>query len=196
MGQQPAGQNLGRPPVLDETKRRTIIALLANGSSRRMAAGYVGCAPSTITRTAARDPEFAAQLARAEGNAETEALSLIRKAAHKECYWRAAAWLLERKNPADFAARKPDVMTPEQLRRVLASLATLILQDLSEEKLEQVLLALDQVRLDEEPGGTGETPVALGAGKMPMPPYAEPAIPSPDRTFATAPAVELQGLRE
>ena len=95
--------------------------------------------PSTITRTAARDPEFAAQLARTEGNAETEALSLIRKAAHKECYWRAAAWLLERKNPADFAARKPDVMTPEQLRRMLASLATLILQDLSEEKLDQVL---------------------------------------------------------
>ncbi len=64
MGHQPTGQNLGRPPVLDETKRKTIIALLANGSSRRMAAGYVGCAPSTITRTAARDPEFAAQLAR------------------------------------------------------------------------------------------------------------------------------------
>ncbi len=123
-------------------------------------------APSTITRTAARDPEFAAQLARAEGNAETEALSLIRKAAHKERYWRAAAWLLERKNPADFAARKPDVMTPEQLRRMLASLATLILQDLSEEKFEEILMRLDQVRLGEAdcppgvwPGATGVPPV-------------------------------------
>jgi hypothetical protein len=100
MDEQPAGHNFGRPVVLDETKRRMIIALLMNGSSRRMAAGFVGCAPSTITRTAARDAEFAAQLARAEGNAETEALSLIRKAAHKERYWRAAAWLLERKNPS------------------------------------------------------------------------------------------------
>jgi len=117
---QPAGPNGGRPPVLDETKRRTIIALLANGSSRRMAAGYVGCAPSTLTRTAARDPEFAAQLARAEGNAETEALSFLRQAARKERYWRAAAWLLERKNPDDFAPRKPDVLTEEQLRRIIA----------------------------------------------------------------------------
>ena len=35
-------------PVLDDKKKAKIIALLANGSSRRMAARYVGCAPSTI----------------------------------------------------------------------------------------------------------------------------------------------------
>jgi len=52
--------------VLDSTRRRTIIALLANGNSRRTAARYVGCSPATITRTAARDPEFAKQVARAE----------------------------------------------------------------------------------------------------------------------------------
>ena len=52
----------GRPPSLDEAKRRKIIALLANGSSRRVAARVVGCAHSTITRTAERDPEFAADV--------------------------------------------------------------------------------------------------------------------------------------
>ena len=57
-------------PMLDESNRRTIIALITNGSSRRVAARYVGCAHTTITRTAARDPEFAAQLARAEHSAE------------------------------------------------------------------------------------------------------------------------------
>ncbi len=103
MNDQPPGQHPGRPPVLDEDKRRTVIAMVANGSSRRMAAAYIGCAPSTITRTAARDPEFAAQLGRAECNVETEALALIRKAARNECHWRAAAWILERKNPIDFA---------------------------------------------------------------------------------------------
>jgi len=36
--------------LLDESKRRVIIALVTNGSSRRVAARYVGCAPSTITR--------------------------------------------------------------------------------------------------------------------------------------------------
>jgi IS30 family transposase len=43
--------------VLDETKRLKIIAIVSNGSSRRTAARYVGCSPSTITRTAARHPE-------------------------------------------------------------------------------------------------------------------------------------------
>ena len=46
----------GRPAVLDPTKRQRIAALLAVGCSRRVAARYVGCSPSTITRTAARDP--------------------------------------------------------------------------------------------------------------------------------------------
>jgi hypothetical protein len=49
--------------VLDEQKRWKIITMIANGSSRRTAAYYVGCSPATITRTADRDPEFAAQIA-------------------------------------------------------------------------------------------------------------------------------------
>ena len=39
-----------------------------------MAAKYVGCAASTITRTALRDPDFAEQLAAAEQSAEIDAL--------------------------------------------------------------------------------------------------------------------------
>ena len=39
----------GRPVCLDENKRRKIIALLANGSSRRVAARYVGARPARST---------------------------------------------------------------------------------------------------------------------------------------------------
>jgi len=46
-----------RRDVLDAAKRQKILALVANGSSRRTAARYVGCEPSTIGRTAMRDPE-------------------------------------------------------------------------------------------------------------------------------------------
>ena len=56
----------GRRPVLDEIKRREILAILAVGGSRRVAAKYVGCAVSTIQNTADRDPQFAAQLHRME----------------------------------------------------------------------------------------------------------------------------------
>ena len=49
----------GRPPVLDEQKRGQILAILSVGCSQNMAAQYVGCAASTIQRTAERDPKFA-----------------------------------------------------------------------------------------------------------------------------------------
>jgi hypothetical protein len=200
MDEQPIAHYMGRPPVLDEARRRTIIALVSNGSSRRMAAAYVGCSPSTITRTAARDPEFAARLARAEGNAETEALALIRKAARKERYWRAAAWILERKNPADFGPCKRDVVTEDRLRRVLGSLATLVVKDISDEKFEHVLWRLDQIRLDEEedlpafPESTGRTPVPPGADadETAAPPDTIASQPPPSdplnrESFATSP---------
>ena len=78
----PAVPAVPEPPdprtVLDDEKRWKIITLISNGSSRRMAAKYVGCAASTITRTALRDPDFAEQLAAAELNAEIESLRLVR----------------------------------------------------------------------------------------------------------------------
>ncbi len=45
----------------DERKRQKVLALLANGSSRRMAARFVGVAASTITRAGVRDPEYGRQ---------------------------------------------------------------------------------------------------------------------------------------
>jgi transposase len=190
--EQPAGHAPGRPPVLDEARRRTIIALLMNGSSRRMAAAYVGCSPSTITRTAARDPEFAARLARAEGSAETEALALIRKAARKERYWRAAAWYLERRNPTDFAPCKRDVVTEDRLRRMLGSLATLVVKDISEEKFEQILDRLDQIRLAEEQDFLD---LAENANGAPLPPAAAAVRWGGSCTAAPGMAVQLPSQR-
>ncbi len=132
----------GRPPVLDEAKRRRIIALLANGSSRRIAARYVGCAPSTITRTALRDFQFATELAHAERSAEIEALHNLRKAARNERYWRAAAWLLERTNPDDFAQRQPNVATEAQIRQAVVALADVLLEGLSDERYHEILRRL------------------------------------------------------
>lgn len=89
MPDQPENENQdqgGRPPILDETKRRKILALLANGSSRRVAARVAGCSHTTIARTAQRDPDFAAELDAAEHNAEIEALRQIRKAAKTDRY--------------------------------------------------------------------------------------------------------------
>jgi len=116
----------GRPPVLDEIKKREILAILSVGCSRRSAASYVGCAVSTIQNTADRDAKFAEKLRRAEHQAEIAYLKNIQKAARKEQYWRAAAWALERRNPQEYGRRSPDVITLDQIRLILVEFAKIV----------------------------------------------------------------------
>jgi hypothetical protein len=131
--------------VLDETKRGIIVALVANGSSRRVAARYVGCAPSTITRTAARDPKFGAELAHAEQMAEINLLRAVQAAGKLPKYWRAAAWLLERRNPDDFAKRSPNVLTDTQVADMIGQLVEVLHEDVSEENYARAMQKLDQL---------------------------------------------------
>ena len=144
----------GRPPVLDEEKRRTIIAMLANGSSRRVAAGYAGCAHTTLTRTMLRDGEFAAAVIAAEKNTEIDALRRIRNASRNDRYWRAAAWLLERRNPQDFAQRPPHAFTDQQIVQLFLKAASPFIDKMSEEDVGQTLQRLDEmlgrIRFDPE----------------------------------------------
>ncbi|MBN2580483.1 MAG: hypothetical protein JXB10_15975 [Pirellulales bacterium] len=132
------------PPVLDDAKRRVIISMLSNGSSRRITARYVGCAQSTITRTAARDPAFAAQIAAAEHQAEIEILRALRAAARNERYWRAGAWLLERRNPEDFAARSPQVFTVDQIMQMISLLGEILYAEIPAENADRAIQKVEQ----------------------------------------------------
>jgi hypothetical protein len=116
----------GRPPVLDEGKRREILAIVSVGCSRRTAARYVGCAVTTIHNTAERDAEFGRRLRRAEQGAEVGFMRNIQKAAAKEQYWRAAAWALERINPDEFAARRPDALSLDQVTSLVVQLSEIL----------------------------------------------------------------------
>jgi len=119
----------GRRPVLDEIKKREILALLTVGCSLRVAARYVGCDPSTIRRTAQRDPKFAERLRQAQYHAEIGFLKNIQRAARKEQYWRAAAWALERTFPERYGRRDPEAITIEQLTRLLSRFADIIVEE-------------------------------------------------------------------
>ena len=92
-----------------------------------MAAREVHCNPATITRTAARDPDFADRLTKAESLADKRALESIVRAVEQERYWRAAAWMLERRNPEEFARRAPHTFTGEQVMEVVARLVRVLL---------------------------------------------------------------------
>ena len=130
----------GRRPVLDSTKQSEIVAILSVGCSQRIAARYVGCAPATIGRTAARDANFAARLRKAVCNAEVGLLQHIRKAAKKEQYWRAAAWALERVYPQRYARRGPDVITVDQIANVLAEFAKILSDEVPVDRYRKQLL--------------------------------------------------------
>ncbi len=141
----------GRPPSLDTDKRQRVIALLTVGCSRRIAARHVGCSPSTITRTAARDPDFADQVARAETNLEVELLDSIRTAAKNERYWRAAAWLLERKNQEDYTHRSIRVYTHDQVVQFLAAALDTLREEFPQPKRDQAIQKLDTLLLKFDP---------------------------------------------
>ena len=139
--------------VLDEAKRNMVIALVSNGSSRRVASRYVGCAPATITRTAQRDPEFALKLARAEHNTEVKLLRAVQIAATKPKFWRAAAWLLERTNPDDFAARSPKLLTMDQVTNLFSHVVDVIGVDLPDENRRRALRTAEELILEYSEAG-------------------------------------------
>jgi hypothetical protein len=130
----------GKRVGLDEIKKGEIVALVSVGCSRRIAAGYVGCAVSTIRRTALRDPQFAKRLRRATYNAQVGYLKNIKKAAEKEQYWRAAAWALERLNPEDFGPRSPDTITKIQFFQFLAEVAKVVVEETGDQRRRQSIL--------------------------------------------------------
>lgn len=140
----PTGRKRHGSEVLDDSKRAAIVVMLRAGCSRRMAAQHVDCDPSTITRTAARDPEFAAQLAEAQAGVDLKALRLIDRASDQERHWRAAAWLLERRNPEEFGRRSPETLTPEQVAGVLADFLRAVLPLVPDDRSQPVMEAFDQ----------------------------------------------------
>lgn len=101
-----AGVGRGRPAMITPAVQERICTLLSVGFSRRQAAAYVEIDQSTISRTAKRDPEFAACLKRAEEKASLQPMLTVISEAQKN--WRAAAWLLQ------YKARQPVVLSEEE----------------------------------------------------------------------------------
>jgi hypothetical protein len=162
----------GRRPVLDETKRREIAALLSAGCSQRAAARYVGCARSTIAYTLARDEAFAAMVRKALCNAEVTLIRNIRNAAKKEQYWRAAAWMLERAYPERYARRGPDVITVEQIAGLLSHFSQIVAEEVPVARFRQNALR----RLEELSKKLTGKLLAIEVAATEPPPEAEPPL--------------------
>jgi hypothetical protein len=87
----------------DERVER-ILEALSSGQTRRIAAACGGVSDDTLRRWIQTDPELSLRVSAAESQAEMALVTCIRNAAGHD--WRAAAWLLERRDPANWSLRQ------------------------------------------------------------------------------------------
>ena len=126
----------------DPKRIKRLLACLADGNVRLTAVKASGIIPDTFYKWLEASPAFAALVEEAEASALSDCVGIVKKAAspHKvtkrktvtkdgavisdevqetrEYDWRAAAWLLERKDPANWKERKEidlSNLTNEQL---------------------------------------------------------------------------------
>lgn len=105
---------LGRPSKLDDLRAKRIVDAIAKGLSRTAAAASAGVSRRALMNwlAAGRDGDanyvhFLHRVQEAEAKAEAEMVACIRNAALSDPkYWQAAAWVLERSRPADWAKRE------------------------------------------------------------------------------------------
>ena len=138
-----------KPLTADE--RAEILALLSAGYSRTTAARYIHRKPATLRREIQECSEFAQQVARAEEGSEIFYLSCIRRAALKEQYWRAAAWVLERRLPNRYGGKKPETLTAEHVQKFMTLCLQIIAEEIPDvEHREKILNRLAAELEDEE----------------------------------------------
>ena len=145
-----------KSPALSDDQRLQIVAMLALGCDREMAAKRVGSTPSLLRAAILRDAEFSAQVRRAEGSAELMHMRNIQAAAADEKNWRASAWWLERRSPERFGRRKPGVVTPSQMQAFAEWLIEAIGQEVRDADDRERLVA----RIRQASGAEPATPSA------------------------------------
>lgn len=109
---------MARPSKLTAEVERAICDALKAGATRRMAAEYAGVGESTMrtwcAAKGARFRSFQAALKAAEAKGDVGALAVIRQAAQNGT-WQAAAWLLERRHPAEYGRRQVVAVEPSRI---------------------------------------------------------------------------------
>jgi hypothetical protein len=99
------------------------------------AARQVGCAASTVTKAAQRDPEFAEQLRDAYFEQGLSPLARFRVQSQRS--WRASAWFLEHVGPKRFGRRRQQVVALDEVKRLFSTFN------------EELTKALSQTRKDD-----------------------------------------------
>ena len=130
--------------MLDDYKQRQIIAILAIGGSRTLAAQFIGCHPRTIYNTARGDAKFAEDLNRAESCPEYHMLKTIADSGRHVAH--VAKWGLERMYPDRYRPRAPGTFSVDAVKQLLVALAgRLAEQATDDEQRKNILNAIAEV---------------------------------------------------
>lgn len=106
-----------RPRFLDERKQQDLCSLIHTGFTLAAAAKHIGCSALTIRREAQRNPQFDHRLRQAQYSQDANPVRTLRDAASHD--WRAAAWLLERTQPENYARRAANSFSPHDVAELL-----------------------------------------------------------------------------
>lgn len=99
-------------------KERDILAILATGGSRNVAADYVGIGQATLHDVIARDEKFSERVKKAEASGQLKHLKKIEMAEQ----WQASAWMLERKWPDEYGRKDRTEQPADDMAEIITKL--------------------------------------------------------------------------
>ena len=135
---------------LTPKEQNEVLAILSAGCSRAAAARCIQCTPYRLRREIMENTKFAAQVAKAEDGLELFYLSRIRNASQKEQYWRAAAWVLERRLPNRYGIKKPESLTADKVQKFMTLCLQIITEELPDDELRTKIINRLAEELEEE----------------------------------------------
>jgi len=131
---------MNKQTKLTQRERDEVLAILTLGCSRAAAARSVMRSPQFLQCMIASDPEFAEKVAKAESGMEVFCMSHIRQAIAKNQHCRTALWFLERRLPNQYAAKKPETLTPEHVQKFIETCMKVITECVPSKKLQTTII--------------------------------------------------------
>ena len=131
-GHEMLSSSRGHVPDLDPIEKQQVCSIVQLGCPRATAAKQVGCALSSIRAAARGDPQFAAELQRAEAQNELSLMKNVFVAAQEPKNWRASVWALERAYPERYLRRAPGTIPFDQLVHLVDAMVRVIAEEVDD----------------------------------------------------------------
>lgn len=162
----------GSSRIMTPARCEKFCELIAESHSQEEAAEEIGVSIGTIQRERKRDEDFDHEV-RLALQKTPDPLKLMEQAARS--HWRAAAWLLERRNPEEYARRPVNATSPKKVATALRFMVESALEAVPEELRDAVYTHL-QGAMNEAFHNCFPTMGKWGAPKFPKLPVDTPHL--------------------